>query len=152
MQGTPKKKTPNLYIVENPLSVVECALTVFLQAVLGNTVLQIAQINDDLWRFLSFDQHEIGSILNRKEWYNVLSHICKPLLIGLARLFFSIFRNFLKASFPIVDITDIRLHFHSFDHEALMSCRILVFLKSCAILFQLILLILLLSNCLWTSS
>jgi hypothetical protein len=59
-------------------------------------VIEIAQSQPDIWRFLSFDKHPAPSILNRRDWYSAISHICKPLLISLARLFFTIFRECLQ--------------------------------------------------------
>jgi hypothetical protein len=78
-------------------------LIFILQTILGNTVNEISQRWDDKWRFLSFDAqkgHPFASYLNRKDWYDVISHISKPLLISLARLFFSIFRRFLQVRPP----------------------------------------------------
>lgn len=72
------------------------AVTCVVQAILQHTVIEIAQDQPDIWRFLSFDKHPAPSILNRKDWYSNISHICKPLLISLARLFFTIFREFLQ--------------------------------------------------------
>jgi hypothetical protein len=108
---------------------------------LANTVKQIAQQFDSKWRFLSFDS--TNNRLNRKDYYKVISHLCKPLLISLARLFFSIFRKFLQVSFPIIDIIDIHLHFRIFVYDALLFCRVL--------LLPILLSMLQVSSSLWTN-
>jgi hypothetical protein len=70
-------------------------LTRILQSILGKTVKTIAQSYTDIWRFLTFDASS-DELLRRKNYYRIFSRLCKPLLISLARLFFTLFRGFIQ--------------------------------------------------------
>jgi hypothetical protein len=65
-------------------------LTPLSQLILSNSIGKIAESYADCWRFYSFKK--------RTDYYRIFSRICKPLLISLARLFFTIFRNFIKVT------------------------------------------------------
>jgi hypothetical protein len=112
------------------LAVVKYTLT-SLQTVLGNTVNKISQRWLQQWRFLSFDRQRglNADFLNRKDYYKIFAYICKPLLISLARLFFSIFRQFLMVRMtPQVCATDSLLIFslqnpsRDFVHPSFKVC------------------------------
>lgn len=65
-----------------------------LQSLLYTSSTKLEEYYRQEWRFLSFEE--------RKGYYRVFSRMCKPLLISLSRLFFTLFRGFLKVRFKRV--------------------------------------------------